>query len=463
MKPNSIRARLAAWYSLILALSLCTFGGTGYLAMRHSNRVTLDGGLEQRIEGIRAIILQDAPKGHAALEDEIYEFATGVGSKGRVRVAEAGGRFIFASPGMESPSSNEQRHEGKVSRPFSYENFGGQRFRVLRKKIEVAGTPYNVEVASSTEDFDRALERFRLMLALAVPFVLVLAALGGDWMGRRALAPVDELTNAARSIEAHDLAKRLVIPQTGDELERLAETLNEMLERLEGAFHRITKFTADASHELRTPVSVMRTGAELILRKPRTGEEYREALSQILLESEKVSQLIEQLLILARTDAGPAVLPLTRTDLAETLLSACQEASPLAEAKQLTFSEQVPAQPLWIRGDSSSLGRLFLILLDNAVKYTPGGGRIKVQLGTEDGFAVASIHDTGIGIAAEDIPRVFDRFYRADPARSRESGGAGLGLAIGQWIVEAHHGEIRVESQPSRGSNFEVRLPLAGE
>jgi signal transduction histidine kinase len=339
MKPNSIRARLAAWYSLILALSLCTFGGTGYLAMRHSNRVTLDGGLEQRIEGIRAIISQDAPKGHAALEDEIYEFATGVGSKGRVRVAEAGGRFIFASPGMESPSSNEQRHEGKVSRPFSYENFGGQRFRVLRKKIEVAGTPYNVEVASSTEDFDRALERFRLMLALAVPFVLVLAALGGDWMGRRALAPVDELTNAARSIEAHDLAKRLVIPQTGDELERLAETLNEMLERLEGAFHRITKFTADASHELRTPVSVMRTGAELILRKPRTGEEYREALSQILLESEKVSQLIEQLLILARTDAGPAVLPLTRTDLTETLLSACQEASPLAEAKQLTFSE----------------------------------------------------------------------------------------------------------------------------
>ena len=463
MKLTSIRARLAAWYSLILAFSLCTFGGTGYLAMRHSIRVTLDAGLEQRIEGVRAIIAQDAPQGFAALQDEIFEYATGIGSQGRVRLADAGGKIIFASPGLGPSNSSEHMRGAKIPRPFTYERIGDRRFRVLRRKINAAGAVYDVEVASSTEDFDRALTRFRLLLVLAVPFLLVLAAVGGDWMGRRALAPVDELTNAARSIEAQDLARRLTVPQTGDELERLADTLNEMLARLEGAFHRMTKFTADASHELRTPVSVMRTSAELSLRKPRTAEQYREALCQILVESEKVSQLIEQLLILARADAGPAVLPLVPTDLTMTLSTACQEASPLAQAKQLTFCEFLPQQPLWIRGDASALGRLFLILLDNAVKYTPGGGRIEVRLSTEDGLAVANIRDTGIGIAPEDLPHVFDRFYRADPARSRESGGAGLGLAIGRWIVEAHHGEIRVESQPSKGSSFQIRLPLARE
>jgi signal transduction histidine kinase len=204
----------------------------------------------------------------------------------------------------------------------------------------------------------------------------------------------------------------------------------------------------------------MRTSAELALRKPRAEAEYRETLSQILSESEKVSRMIEQLLLLARADSGSATIPITRTDLTDILERAWRQASVLAQARHLNGEELIPAAPVWVCGDPASLERLFLILLDNAAKYTGDGGRIELRLTTDDGFAIAEIRDTGIGIAHEDIAHIFDRFYRADRARSRETGGAGLGLAIGRWIADVHGGEIRVQSEPSKGSSFQVRLPL---
>jgi heavy metal sensor kinase len=458
MKVFSIGARLTAWYSLILALSLCLFGAIAYFAMGQSIRATIDSGLRQRIQAVRDIIKEDAPNGLAAVQDEFRELADSEGAGARLRVAYDSGALIYASPDLQV--ALEPRRAQSVPRPFTGK-LGDARFRFQREKIEVDGTRYDVEVASSMQDFDRALERFRVVLYSAAPAFLILAALGGYWLSRRALAPVDEITCAARTIGAQDLSRRLAVPRSSDELQRLADTLNEMLARLEAAFQRVTQFTADASHELRSPVSVMRTSAELALRKPRSEAEYREALSRILGESERVSRLIEQLLLLARADSGSAALPMTRIDLNSPLQSACREAKALAEAKQLKFSESIPATPLWVQGDAASLERLFVILLDNAIKYTPSGGQIDVRLGSDDGFAVAGVQDTGIGIPAEDVPHVFDRFYRADRARSRESGGTGLGLAIGRWIAEAHHGEIRAESTSAKGSKFEVRLPLS--
>ncbi len=325
----------------------------------------------------------------------------------------------------------------------------------------MAGVSYDVTVATALNDFGRAIDRFQLELLLAAPGFLVVAALGGYWLSQRALAPVDEITQAARDIGAQYLGRRLLVPKTGDELERLAGTLNGMLDRLEKTFQRITKFTADASHELRTPVSVMRTSAEIALRKPRSQTEYQEALSQILQESERLSLLIEQLLVLARSDSGSAVLPMVRTDMAEPLRHACQQACIFAEKKHLVITECFSENPLWIQGDCSSLERLFLILLDNAMKYTEDGGSIQVRLNAQNGFAIATIQDTGIGIAASDIPHIFERFYRADVARTRDIGGIGLGLAIGNWIAQVHSGEIRVESELTQGSRFEVRVPLA--
>jgi signal transduction histidine kinase len=233
-----------------------------------------------------------------------------------------------------------------------------------------------------------------------------------------------------------------------------------MLARLETAFQRITQFTADASHELRTPVAVVRTSAELALSKPRSEGEYREVLALILSETEKISHLIEQLLELARADSGSVELALTRTDLREPLREACRQASFLAESKEIEFRAAIPGQAIWVAGESSALEKLFMIVLDNAVKYTAGRGLIEVSMKLNGEFAAIDVIDTGIGIGSEDIPHVFERFYRVDKARSRESGGIGLGLAIGKWIAQTHRGDISVQSEPHKGSTFQIKLPI---
>jgi heavy metal sensor kinase len=458
MRALSVRIRLTAWYSLILALSLGVFGSAAYFAMSHSIRSAVDAGLRRRIEGIRGIIARTAPEGIVALKDELNEYDEGQGNGSRLRVADSSGEIIYASPGTDSGEARKPGVRG--SNPF-YIEIHGEQFRVLHTLVEANGNAYDIEVAAYTEDFDLAIDRFRRLLYLGVPIFLAFTALGGYWMSRRALAPVDEIIRAARSIGVTSLSSRLAVPKTGDELERLAGTLNEMLGRLETSFHRITQFTADASHELRTPISVMRANAEITLRKPRPEGEYRAALSQILVESEKVSVLIEQLLDLARADSGSAAFPLVRTNLTDAMERAYQKASVLAEAKQLNTSEHLPSEPIWIQGDPAALERLFLIFLDNAVKYTAPGGQIEMHLTAHDDVAEAEILDTGIGIGAEDVPHIFERFYQADRSRSRENGGSGLGLAIGRWIAQTHGGDIAVQSELSKGTSFRVQFPLS--
>ncbi len=459
MKRPGIRGQLTAWYSAILALSLAAFCAVAYFAMLYSIRETVQSELRQRTEGARDIIAQDGPEGRKALKDELREYAYGLGRGGRLRVADAQG-LLFASPGMEQPM--QPHHHFAQLRPWR-EWIEGRSYLLLRQNVEVAGTPYDVTMAVQTSDFDRTLTRGSVLIFATAPIFLAIAAFGGWWMSRRALDPVDRMTQAARSIGAQDLSKRLYVPPTRDELARLAETLNDMLARLESAFKKVTQFTADASHELRTPIAVMRTSAELALRKSRGEDEYRATLSQILHETDKVSQLIENLLALARADSGAAHLRMDRTDISAIVAEACEKSKLLAAEKGLALSRNGASGPLWVQADADSIERLFMILLDNAVKYTPTGGRIDVKLGTENGFATAEIRDSGIGISAEDMPHIFDRFYRADRARTREHGGVGLGLAIGKWIAEAHGGEIQAESEPPKGSAFRVRIPIARE
>jgi signal transduction histidine kinase len=211
---------------------------------------------------------------------------------------------------------------------------------------------------------------------------------------------------------------------------------------------------------LRTPVAVMRTRAELSLRKARSPEEYRDVIAEVLTELEKTSGLIEQLMFLARADSGAETLNFSPTNVTEVLREACHQGSALAEAKQIGFQEQISSDSMWIRGDATSLRQLFLILIDNAVKYTPSNGQVEVSLHRNNGYAIAQVRDTGIGIAEADLPNVFERFYRADKARTRELGGVGLGLSIGRWITEVHSGTIEVQSAPGRGSVFQIRLPI---
>jgi heavy metal sensor kinase len=456
VKSFPIGVRLTAWYFAILAVVLSLFSLTAYFGMRNSIYRTVDDELRARMEGVRRLIERTARYEPGDLRRELREHSELSGNT-LLQVADRRGNWLYRSASMD-------RYE--IPRPP--EATGGPstlvlnnvRLRVLSTEIQVGDQSYLTQAAAALDDFYSALHRFAILLIVSIPILLLGAAAGGYWISRRALAPVDQITQTARNISVQNLSSRLVVPQTRDELQRLSETLNSMLERLDDAFKKIIRFTADASHELRTPVAVMRTRTELSLRKPRSADEYRETVAQVHSELEKTSELVEKLMLLARADYGIEALELETADLRDIVREVCGQGQMLSQAKAIDFRHQVPKQPVWVKADAHALRRLFLILIDNAIKYTPEGGRVDVVVGQEKGFALGEIRDTGIGIAAEDLPNVFERFYRADKARSRESGGVGLGLSIGRWIAEAHGGTIEVQSALGGGSIFRVRLPL---
>ncbi len=451
-----LRIRITAWYFAVLAGSFVLFGVVAFYAMRGSILETVDENLEDQAQGIRELI--ERGSANAQLERELRAIEDIRAGSDLLQVSDQAGNWIYRSRTMAQfgpVAAGEARLSITSVEP------GGVPLRLLTLPVKAADKVYVVELAYPLDDFNEALEHFRRLLLLASPLLILLASAGGYLLSRRALAPVDQVTREARSISALNLESRLAVPATGDELARLAETLNGMLDRLEQSFRRITQFTADASHELRTPVALMRTRAEIALRRSRSEAEYRETLGQILEDLQRTSSLIENLMLLARADSGAQSLERARTNLVQNLGEVCLEGRALADSKQIILCAELPASPLWIEADAGSLRRLFLILLDNAVKFTPPKGRITVSLSSSDGFAVAEVRDTGIGVAPEDLPHIFERFFRADRARSRETGGAGLGLSIGKWIAEAHRGTLSASSTPGEGSVFQVRIPLA--
>lgn len=458
MKPLPIRLRLTGWYFIIFAAFLCLFGVYAYFAMGNSVYRTVDEELRDRVDGVRELLRRVALDELGDLHNELREHSE-LQPGALLQVSDQQGNWVYRSRSMSV--YGVPRLQGSAGAPSTF-LAGDVRLRVLSAEVQVENRSYDVQVAAPLDEFYGAQRRFEAVLVVAIPIFLLCAAAGGYWMSARALAPVDRITLTARTIGARNLSSRLEVPQTRDELQRLSETLNGMLERLERAFRQIAQFTADASHELRTPISLMRTEAEITLSQPRSADEYREAFADVYAELENTSELVEKLLILARADSGTETLQNGTVDVAEILREVCDKGRVLAEHKAISFREHVSAEPLWIRGDANSLRRLFFILIDNAIRYTPPGGNVEVvgQLSSDARSALGIVSDTGIGIALEDLPHIFERFYRADKARSHESGGVGLGLSIGSWIVEAHRGTIEVESSPGNGSVFRVQLPL---
>ena len=457
MKRVSIRLRLTTWYIAILLAGLTLFGIVAFVAMRKGIEKSVDENLEGQANGVEEVmgrVLQEEP---AQLQNELREHQELREQADFLQVCDQSGRWIYRSRLMA-------HYDLPVPVKGSYSAYnlqaGDLPLRVLVREMNAGGDRYRIQVAAPMDDFYDAIDRFKWVVLLLSPLVLILASGGGYWLSRRALAPVDQLTRAAQDINSNNLAKRLDVPQSGDELQRLSETLNSMLGRLESSFNRITQFTADASHELRTPLAVMRTTTEVSLRTSQTVADYRESQEDVLSELEKTSSLVEKLMLLARADAGVETLLHVPVNVADCLREACRDGKILAQAKQLTFAEDIDAQELFVEGDSHALHRLFLILIDNAVKYTPPGGSITVGLRRNNGSALTEFRDTGIGISPDDLPNIFDRFYRADKARSREFGGVGLGLSIARWVAQAHKGSIEVQSTLGSGSVFRVRLPL---
>jgi signal transduction histidine kinase len=268
---------------------------------------------------------------------------------------------------------------------------------------------------------------------------------------------VDEITSVARSIGVQNLGQRVAVPRTGDELQRMSETWNEVLERLEIAVKRIRQFTADASHELRTPLAVIRATAELALRRDREPEAYRDSLRAIETEAEHMTALTESLLTVARADAGGFDMPLTATDLTDLVNDVVHRNAGLAAENGIRLQAGTCAQALSAPANAAGIRRLLAILVDNALKHTPAGGTVTVTAAARDGGAALTVEDTGEGIAAEALPHIFERFYRGDPARGSGSG-FGLGLSIAQAIAQAHGSEVTVESTPGAGARFSLTL-----
>jgi heavy metal sensor kinase len=376
-------------------------------------------------------------------------------------MADANGNWIFRSPVIIPLESQLPPIEG-VNQPLKRLTIraDGKPIRVLSTNVSINNGVYRVQIAEQIRGYENAIDGFGLALLIWLPVLLAAASVGGYWMSARALRPVARITGAALEITARNLSSRLDVPPADDELRRLSQTLNSMLERLEGAFNRITQFTADASHELRTPLAFMLSTAEISLRRSRSEVEYREALSNIAREIETTTTLVDNLLFFARTDDGSETLRKCRTDLAEIALDASRQGRAMAERKNVEFRQQIQDCPMWIQGDSSRLKRLFLVLIDNSIKYTPPGGIVSASLGVQDGAALFKIEDTGIGIRDSDLPHIFERFYRAEKARTRETGGTGLGLSIGRQIAHLHGGTVEAASALGRGSVFLVRLPL---
>jgi heavy metal sensor kinase len=454
----TIRTRLTALYFVVLAASFSVFVWISDVGFRRSIEVTVNDASGMNLQSLQRLIEISSAKGDTKVQKELAELASWWPSGAVFEVADAHQNWIFRSPQFLQPGIQLPAVDNGAATFFTT-NLNHVQYRIALQKFQTNGHIYEIHAAVPTEPFDRALDNFRDIEKETVPLLVVLASLLGYWLSGRSLAPVTRIIETAERIGVDSLAKRLEVPRARDELRRLTEALNAMLGRIDTSFKRITQFTADASHDLRTPVAVIRTLAEITLRRPRTDQQYTDALSKILRTSEETTDLLENLLTLARADAGATGMDLRLIDLDVHVRRAQERAVLLAANKSLDISVRTPGKPVWVKGDSIAIDRLLLILVDNAIKYTPEGGFCEIELLEDANEIQVLVRDSGIGVPEHELALIFERSYRADRARSRETGGAGLGLAIARWITGIHGGTITAESQVGTGSVFRVRLP----
>jgi two-component system, OmpR family, heavy metal sensor histidine kinase CusS len=451
----SIRLRLTAWYAVVLMLGLALFGLVMWLAAEHRLMAGVDARLAQRVTGLKMALESESwITNRDRLQRELSEYASENADLSLVQLRNGGDTFLLPSP---------------QTTPFLPESMGavgprtvardGKRYRIAGSSLVAAGERWEVLVAISLEDVLALMRNLLRLLLLMVPAVVGIACLGGYWLSLRALRPVDEITAVAKSIGLQNLSQRIVVPQTGDELQRMAETWNEVLSRLESSVKRMRQFTADASHELRTPLALIRASAELALRREREPGAYRKTLHGIEEQAEYMTKLTESLLTLARADSGSLGLALQPLDLNPLVASVVRQNEALAVAKQIQLKAETTNGAVLVEANDAALRRLLLILLDNALKFTPGGGTVTATVEPTPRGARVSVSDTGPGIAPDALPFIFDRFYRGDPARENGAG-FGLGLSIAQVIAEAHESKIAVSSAAGAGSRFWLELKI---
>ena len=481
---ESIRGRLTLWYATALILSIAVFAVVLYFARRSDTYQDLDRRIQSEADltaGIlaesyraRGTLVEQDTAGRPVLTPEVAAVLEVVPDY--LLVTSRDGRLLFASPDARALTFSEFEQLNALARPPSPASGSAARapgrYRVtpngptlhyVVRAVPDAGDQFGAIFAgANTRSAELRLEQLLLTILIAFFVGVVPAILVGGWIAGRALEPVDRMITEVREItDGRSLHRRVAVPMERDELGRLAETLNQMMTRLERSFAALRRFTADASHELKTPLTVVRAGVERAITRPGMPQEALAPLEETLQEVNRMTELLNSLLTLARADEGRADLHLEPVDLREIIEEAGETGELLAEHAGVGIEIRLPPQPVVLAVDRSRMRQLALNLIENAVKYTPRGGQVSVELAGNDGRVVFTVADTGIGIAPGDLPHVFDRFWRADSARTRtsERAGTGLGLAICKWIAEAHGGTIEVQSRPGRGTTFTVGLP----
>jgi two-component system heavy metal sensor histidine kinase CusS len=455
MNRLTIRWKLTLWYGCVLAMVLMVFGIFVFIIMRHHLMQRIDQGLNEELSDVLSEV------NRAKTPDGLKEWLE------RRFAAHAGFDFQITRPSGERFFYNPRLAEkawplpvaGDSTRPVFWIMLVEEKgyWRIVNVQVQGPDGPLTIQVGRSLSAFEKELNELLMTFLLAGPLTLLVAISGGYFLACRVLRPVQEMTKAARVISADRLNERISVINPHDELGELGETLNQMIERLERSFTEMRRFTADAAHELRTPLAIIRSEAEVALRLPRSGEEYCGVLENLLEDTNRLSMLADQLLFLSRQDAGLGSQVNESVQLAPLLREVVGNMQLIAQEKGLTL-ELMEGPACELTTDGRLLRRVFVNLIDNAIKYTDEG-RITVTSDVADDTVTIRIRDSGPGIAPQHINQIFDRFYRVDAARSGEENGAGLGLSICQAILRNLGGKISVQSEVGNGTTFNVTLP----
>jgi heavy metal sensor kinase len=464
VNTRSLRFRITAWYAGLLAGALLIFGVSVYLGLERYLYWNLQRTLGSDCRTIGTQLLSQHPfKRTDWLETEINEAYAPEVNGHFIRVVEQGVGVLYISgtpkDGAFDPSQVPLPNGDEKDRLRKVRLTGGQLLIDTQQFTTPDGSRFIVESGVPYQQIEVVLHGLLVTFAIYMPFIISLAVVSGYWLMRRSLQPVDEITKRAEGITSTNLSERLPVIRTGDELERLSVSLNRMIERLDQAFQHINRFSADASHELRTPLTILQLELEGIAQSHRLTPSLTDQIGSALEETHRMSHIVENLLAISRLDAGEVKMDKTRLDLGHLAASTAEQMRLLAEEKVILFRSNV-ATNIYVEGDRSRLQQVIVNLVANAIKYTQEGGEVEVNVRRDRGVAVLEVSDNGAGISAQALPHVFERFYRADKARSRNSGGAGLGLAIVKAICTAHGAEIKVSSKEGHGSRFTVELPL---
>jgi signal transduction histidine kinase len=450
----SISLRLTAWFGAIFLAGWLLFGGAMWFVLKGTLNSERKQTLMRRADRLQDLLRKDAVKENADRYKDFSRFSSATGN-GLMEVFYEDGRRVWPSPSAAAASFAWPAPSRGAGERFVHVSSDGQPYWVIERAFDFDGRVVVLLAAAPEAANLVLLSNFWRGVLAAAPVLLLISMAGGYWTSRRALRPVDRITATARSIGIRNLSERVPVTRSGDELERLADTCNEMLGRLEIAVRTLKQFTADASHELRGPLSLTRTIAEVALRGRELDDVSRAAFVEIVEESAKATTMLEGMLDLARADIEPVDMVMETVDLAGIVDEGCARARGLAAQREISVTKHCDGAESRILGHAASLRRLLWILLDNALKYTPEHGEVSVSVRRTASAVLLEVSDNGIGIAPEDMPHVFDRFYRVDPSRGVVEGN-GLGLSIAKWIADVHRAEIRLDSEVERGSRFTI-------